>query len=461
MTQSDPKKADKTNEQYFSLKNYLRDLFDISTGTNKAGTIKDIKDGISMKGHNAWILIFSILIASVGLNVSSTAVVIGAMLISPLMGPILGLGMSIAINDVYTLRRSLVNLGTMVAISIITSFLFFSIPLFQEETPEILARTAPDLRDVLIAISGGLALIVAISRRSELTNTIAGVAIATALMPPLCTAGYGLAVRNLHYFGGAFFLFIINSTFIALATFVILKFLNFRPLRHDDSARNSNIARVATFVALMVFIGSIYEFYQLVREKQFQQKAISIINDVKDDGYSLIDMKEDNYSYKNKTITLTVFGQSVDPEDIKRWQQKMDKMGLKETRLIVHQNSDDSELISEVEEIRKAYNTQFELIRTKDEALKALEKQIAYNNIPLKQIADEARINYSHLEGVSFAREFKYNYKTIDTVVVISSVWDKENKDYQEQFDKFKTWVVKRLDYKSIEVKDDTPTTSD
>jgi len=173
------------------IKLFFKKLTSIEAETDKTGTIQEIKANISMQGHTAWILVFSILIASIGLNVSSTAVVIGAMLISPLMGPILGIGMSIGINDVDMLRRSLLNLGVMVVLSLLTSTLFFSIPLFDEATPEILARTQPDVRDVLIALSGGLALIIAISRPSPQTNTVAGVAIATALMPPLCTAGYG------------------------------------------------------------------------------------------------------------------------------------------------------------------------------------------------------------------------------------------------------------------------------
>ncbi|HIE45505.1 MAG TPA: DUF389 domain-containing protein, partial [Flavobacteriaceae bacterium] len=148
------KNTEQENDLKLNIKEYLIHLFDIKAGTNKAGTIQDIKDGISIKGHTAWVLIFSILIASIGLNVSSTAVVIGAMLIAPLMGPLLGVGLSIATNDVHTLKNSLVNLGAMTAISLLTSFLFFSIPLFQEETPELLARTKPDLRDVLIAIAG-------------------------------------------------------------------------------------------------------------------------------------------------------------------------------------------------------------------------------------------------------------------------------------------------------------------
>ena len=173
-----------------NIKQFLHELLDIRGDTDKKGTIEDIKGNISMKGHTAWVLVFSILIASIGLNISSPAVVIGAMLISPLMGPILGVGLSIGINDIDTLRRSLINLGVMVGLSLATSFIFFLIPLFRDPTPEIVARTAPDVRDVFIAIAGGLALIVALSRRNQQTNTIAGVAIATALMPPLCTAGY-------------------------------------------------------------------------------------------------------------------------------------------------------------------------------------------------------------------------------------------------------------------------------
>ena len=168
-----------------SLKEYLPKLLTIRMGTDKEATAERIREGISIKGQTAWILVFSILIASIGLNVSSTAVVIGAMLISPLMGPILGIGFSIAVNDVDTLKGSLINFAAMVTLSILTSFLFFSIPIFKEATPELLARTKPDVRDVLIALSGGLALIVAISRPKPQFNTVAGVAIATALMPPL------------------------------------------------------------------------------------------------------------------------------------------------------------------------------------------------------------------------------------------------------------------------------------
>src|SRR5210317_1122130 len=254
-SQSESNREEKKKVTFIDLLNtwktilaFLHEVLNIRDDTDKESTIENIIGNISMKGHNAWILVFSILIASIGLNVSSTAVVIGAMLISPLMGPILGVGLSIGINDIDTLKRSLINLGVMIGLSLATSFIFFLIPLFRNETPEILARTAPDVRDVFIAIAGGLALIIAISRRSQQTNTIAGVAIATALMPPLCTAGYGLATGNLSYFGGAMFLFTINSIFIALAAFVIVKFLRFPMVKYINSTKRKRIARTASIV---------------------------------------------------------------------------------------------------------------------------------------------------------------------------------------------------------------------
>src|SRR5690606_18549721 len=183
----------------------------------------------------SWILICSIFIASVGLNANSTAVVIGAMLISPLMGPILGMGMSLAINDIDTLRRSLKNFTVMVVLSVFTAFLFFYFFPLQDESSELLARTKPDIRDVLIAFFGGLALVIARSKKGTIASVIFGVAIATALMPPLCTVGFGLAIGKPAYAAGAMYLFIINTIFIGLSTFLVIKFLRFPMVRYADS----------------------------------------------------------------------------------------------------------------------------------------------------------------------------------------------------------------------------------
>ena len=185
-----------------STKIFINDLLDIRTDSDRESTLEAVRKDISFKGHNAWILIFSIFVASIGLNVSSTAVVIGAMLISPLMGPIVGVGMSVAINDVDTLRKSIKNLGIMVVLSVLTAFIYFKISPVTEITPELEARTYPTILDVLVAIFGGLALIVGKSKKGTIASVIMGVAIATALMPPLCTVGFGLANSQWQNAGG-------------------------------------------------------------------------------------------------------------------------------------------------------------------------------------------------------------------------------------------------------------------
>ena len=209
------KKAVKKDAQglWKSIKIFFSDLLDFREDTDKEATLIAIKGDISFKGATSWILICSIFVASVGLNANSTAVVIGAMLISPLMGPILGVGLSLAINDVDTLKRSLTNLFIMIILSLLTAFLFFKFFPLSEDTSELLGRVKPDIRDVLIAFFGGLALIIARTKRGTIASAIFGVAIATALMPPLCTAGYGLAKGNFPYFFGAMYLFTINTIY--------------------------------------------------------------------------------------------------------------------------------------------------------------------------------------------------------------------------------------------------------
>src|SRR5210317_2285224 len=227
-----------------SIKQFLKELLDFRDDTDRDATIQAIKGDISFKGATAWILVCSIFVASIGLNANSTAVVIGAMLISPLMGPILGVGLSIAINDIDTLRRSLINLAIMIVLSLITAFLFFKFFPLSEDTSELLGRTQPDIRDVLIAFFGGLALIIARTKRGTIASVIFGVAIATALMPPLCTAGYGLAKGKWDYFFGAMYLFTINTIFIALATFLVLKLLRFPMIKYANSKKRKRIGNI-------------------------------------------------------------------------------------------------------------------------------------------------------------------------------------------------------------------------
>jgi len=444
------------------IKEFLIELLDIKKGTNKEGTIQEIKDNISMQGHTAWILVFSILIASIGLNANSTAVVIGAMLISPLMGPILGVGLSIGINDIDTLRKSMVNLGVMIGLSLVTSFVFFSIPLFQEATSEILARTRPDVRDVFIAIAGGLALIVAISRPRAQTNTVAGVAIATALMPPLCTAGYGLATWNLSYFFGAMFLFTINTIFIALATFVIVKSLNFPMLKYINSAKRKRISQFASTIAFLILAGSIWQFYGLFKENEFKQTALTFINELKDQGVPIIGDEEKNIDYFKKTITIPLLG-SRDEKVRNEWTNRLAELGLEDVKLVVQQE-DDSEIKQQVENLQDLYSQNQKIITSRDESIKEKEDRIRLlegelskfydDQVPFKTISEEAKINYEGIEHMSYYKQIKTDFNKIDSLAVFSVKWkeDFNSKTLLEQEQKLNLWLKKRLELDTLKV---------
>lgn len=438
------------------LKGFLVELLNIKGDTNKEGTLEDIKSTISMKGHTAWILVFSITICSIGLNANSTAVVIGAMLISPLMGPILGVGLSIGINDIDTLRRSMINLGVMVGLSLLTSFLFFSIPIFQEATTEILARTRPDVRDVFIALAGGLALIVAISRPSAQTNTVAGVAIATALMPPLCTAGYGLATFNMPYFLGAMFLFTINTIFIALATFMIIKYLKFPMVKYINSMKRKRIARFASFVAFFILVVSVYQFYLLFKEKQFKQTAHSFIVELKDQGIPIVNDDEKNINYLNKSIDLAIIGRIVSEKEIKEWEQKLKELGLGNVELNIQQE-DDSEIRKQVENLQELYSQKISIINRRDEIIEVREDQIRLlenelakfykDQVPFKNISEEARIIYEDMVKMSYYNRIETDFTKIDSIPVFSIQWKDgiDSQTIQEQELKLNLWLKTRL----------------
>ena len=449
-----------------SLKEYIPELLSIRKDTDKERTAERIKEGISIKGQTAWILVFSILIASIGLNVSSAAVVIGAMLISPLMGPILGIGYSIAVNDVDSLKASVINFGAMVTLSIITSFIFFSIPIFKEATPEILARTKPDVRDVLIAISGGLALIVAISRPKPQFNTVAGVAIATALMPPLCTAGFGLATGQFRYFGGALFLFIINSIFISLAAFGIVKYLGFPMRRYINEAKRRKIAQIASLVAFVILSFSIYQFYKLYLLNDYNTRAERFIETLKEEGVNIIGENSQSVNYASREIKLYVFGSDYTNSDIRRWEETMEDMGLKNTELTILQSQDNSGIQQDIEQMKELYvnnlnmlTSRDESIREKDVRINELEKNLlrySANEIRFDQVTEEVGIIYKDISQIGFAREFRSDFKKLDTINIVTVQWKEgvSRKKRQEQEKSLQEWLSKRLKLKSLEVRE-------
>ncbi|CAM4011942.1 MULTISPECIES: DUF389 domain-containing protein [Flavobacterium] len=447
------------------LKEFVIAVFDISRDSDKTATIEDIKSGIYMKGTSAWVLIFSILIASAGLNTGSAPVVIGAMLISPLMGPILGIGLSLGINNIDFLKKALTNFAVMVVLSLLTSFLFFSIPMFQNETNELINRTIPDVRDVIIAFSGGLALIVALSQRNKSLNTIAGVAIATALMPPLCTAGYGLATGKWHFFGGAMFLFSINTIFIASATFIIVRFLKFPYEAYADSNRRKRISQVISFFALAILVPSIYMFYGLYKKSDFTQKVTLLIEKVKkEQGILILDVNTD---YTTKKIEFAVIGKSLSKDDISTFKQEMKQLGYEDCNFKVLQNAGNIETINKINEIESSFLSNQQLLVKKEAILLEKDKEIfELKNLlsvkkekvfPFNDIAKEIKSLRPEIEEVTFSDAIKTNFSKTDTIPTFLIKWNKKvkTKEKEETSKTLQNWLRTKLKSDKIIIKED------
>jgi uncharacterized hydrophobic protein (TIGR00271 family) len=420
------------------IKSFFSELFDIQTDTDRDATIEAVKKDISFKGHTAWILIFSIFVASIGLNVSSTAVVIGAMLMSPLMGPILGIGLSVAINDVDTMKRSFINLGVMVFLSVLTAFFYFSVSPLTKETAELVARTYPTVLDVLVAIFGGLGLIVAKTKSGTIASVIFGVAIATALMPPLCTVGYGLAVGNFSYAGGALYLFSINAVFIALATFIVAKILRFPLVKYANSQRRKNIARIASLVALVVIVPSIWLFVKLLDQEVFTNKAEEFVDaEIKYDGAEVVKFTQ---NYETRTLEIYLIGRPVPQDQISNWIQKLHETHkLEDVDLRVYQGTDQSDELTErisgslkADILSELYVNNEQRIRDKDERIVFLEDQVARltikESMPFAEISKEMKITYEGLKSFGFSKRINTDFSKIDTIPVFNISWDKSVK---------------------------------
>lgn len=444
-----------------STKKFLSELLDIRKNTDQEATKEAIIADIPFKGHTSWILICSIFIASVGLNANSTAVVIGAMLISPLMGPILGMGMSLAINDIDTLRRSLKNLAVMVVLSVLTAFLFFYIFPLQEESSELLSRTKPDIRDVLIAFFGGLALVIARAKKGTIASVIFGVAIATALMPPLCTVGFGLAIGNWAYAGGALLLFSINTIFIGLATFLVLKILRFPMVRYANSKRRRLIARVVSVIALAVMIPAGYIFWGVYKEFRFNSEAKIFVDQnvlpykFTKDGRFLEDLTDIEYNKgENSLIELVFMGSEGVPESvIATWEASMREFNnLEECDLKIIQGSQ-SEMGNQLKYVEELYQSQKNELLNKDEKIRLLESELKRLNklnarqIPFQDISAEAQTNYENLEYLAFSNAIRTDFKKLDTVAVFEAKWKRDAKrvDIVKDAKKLHSWLKVRL----------------
>lgn len=419
-----------------SVKIFLSELLDFREDTDKEATLVAIKGDISFKGATSWILICSIFVASIGLNANSTAVVIGAMLISPLMGPILGVGLSIAINDVDTLKRSLTNLFIMIVLSLLTAFLFFKFFPLSEDTSELLGRVKPDIRDVLIAFFGGLALIIARTKKGTIASVIFGVAIATALMPPLCTAGYGLAKGNFPYFFGAMYLFTINTIFIGLATFIVVKILGFPMLKYANSAKRKRTSRIAMVVAIIVMIPATLTFIDVWRQSKFENEAQAFVNkELEQLPHHDFIKSNAIFTYSEKKgqqsrLELNSFGLDQIPDNtiaVIRDRMK-DYPALSNTQLVFNQNrSKNLDNIRYMSQLRFRDSldllSQSEKIVFLENKVRKLSKYEALQ-IPFEELTKEVEINYENIDRLSYSTVISSNFKKLDTIAEFTVKWN-------------------------------------
>ena len=386
---------------------YLKSLIYISDEIDYENASASIRKNIAFRGTNVFILACAIIIASVGLNVNSIPVIIGAMLVSPVMGPILGFGLGLGTEDARLLKDSLKNLGVMVGISIIASSLFFLLsPLSLANPSELLARTNPTVYDVLIALFGGFAGIIETSRKDKGT-VIAGVAIATALMPPLCTIGYGISIWNWTYVLGALYLFTINSIFIALATFIAVKYFRFPAVESDE--QRIHLPKSAVYVILLVVIvPSVISAISVIKENNFKIHAERVVSENKSLGKCFIYDYNATYSRKSQTLELFLAGETLTDEAKQQIYRSAEEYGITRSQIVFHEDATSMRQEISEAEMMKGFleHTDKQINRLNDSIVKLNDTLNAYKEkeLPVEAVSKELFAQYSNITSLSLSR---------------------------------------------------------
>ena len=401
-----------------AIKSEIRVIANISDHIDTDAATRSIRSNVSFRGPNVWILAFSIIIASVGLNVNSTAVIIGAMLISPLMGPIIGIGLGLGVNDTKLIRVGLKNLIVMVGISLIASTLYFLLtPLKLANPTELLARTNPTIYDVIIALFGGAAGLLEISRKEKGT-VLSGVAIATALMPPLCTAGYGLATGTFKYFFGALMLFIINGVFIIIATYVMSKILGFQEYEFQDQKTAKRTRTLVTLVVILVAVPSILSAMRMIKSNTFQQNASSFVADNRmlSSGY-IYDYEVD--THKGGRISLYIAGSMLDDADKEKLKSSARDHGIDPERISFYEHQivpgEDRSADKLVKDIYERTDSE---ISKREAEIRVLENELTkyrQQEIPYLQISRELTSQFPQVKDIYISRGADINTDSLST----------------------------------------------
>ena len=444
------------NRNTFAIKTFLKDYLDLRKDKdNELETVDSIRKGVEFKGANLWILIFAIFMASLGLNVNSTAVIIGAMLISPLMGPIMGVGLSVGLNDFELMKRSLKSFLITTLFSVTTATIFFLVSPVAEGQSELLARTSPTIYDVFIALMGGLAGVTALSTK-EKGNVIPGVAIATALMPPLCTAGYGLATGNLIYFLGAFYLYFINSVFISLATFLGVRVMHFQRKEFVDKNREKKVRKYIVLIAILTMCPAVYLTVGIVQDTFCVSAANRFVNEQLSFENTQVLDKKIHHEGKGHEIRVVLIGPEVPEASIAIARSKMKDYKLDNTKLIVLQGMNNEAV--DISSIRAMVmedfykNSEQRLVEQKQKIAtleQNLERYKTFDELG-KKIIPELKVLYPSVKTVSISHaiELAVDSVRVDTVTLAVLKFGKHPGAHEKE--KIAEWLKARTGAKQL-----------
>lgn len=418
-------------------------LFNLHVGEDDRGrTLENVKANISFSGANLWVLACAIIVASVGLNVNSTAVIIGAMLISPLMGPIVASGFALAIYDFALLRRALKNLLIATLASLLVSFIYFYISPFKDVQSELLARTSPNIYDILIAFFGGLVGVISITR-AEKGNPIPGVAIATALMPPLCTAGYGLATGHLNFFFGAFFLYCINCVFICIATFVIIKYLKYPSKAQVDARHQKQIKYGISIIMVLMIVPSIYFAYSLYRQQEFNQAANNFVQKELIEQGNVVVYKETLFHRNPCIIRLGLLSRHLTVEELDTLNNKLPQYGLANTRIEVMQDSADN-IQALKSSILNEMKTKTQVQDQAELRIRQLETQLKAGKYDNQKITAETQALFHGIRSVSIADHYYYSGKD-SSIKIPVMIYQSDKPLLPKDQQQLSKWLKQRL----------------
>lgn len=448
------------------VKDFFNSLLDLRTGMDREGTLENIQNNKRMKGSNAWLLMCSIMVASLGLDLNSPAVIIGAMLISPLMSPILGIGLGIGINDRSTLVISMQHFAIAIAIALITSFVYFKLTPFGSITDEILGRTEPTLLDGLVAIFGGLAGVISITRKDK-SNAVPGVAIATALMPPLCVAGYGLANGEWDFFINAFYLFFLNSSFIAITTYIIIRVLRFpykKYMNQKERRKNNMYIFIFSTIILIPALTILYDTVQRTREKQ--NIEVYLKANIQDDDtiisdWTVVGEKEQEDSDTTQLI-LKIIGEPLSQEHLMKCDSDLEALTGKHIKLITYQSEEipiedmkklEKELSGFQGEFAKRIQALEQLQANKNAEIVALTSQMdSLNAGNMLDVYQEIKTLFPLVEEVAIAKDvMKTDFVNNSTIPIAMVKWNKKKSTTGKKRDESKL-----TNFIKIRIKQDT-----